>query len=257
MTAGLQVGVYADIATFSTNFTADPGAEGDDECALQMQQSYEFGLGAAAGASVGIGKFTWGPSPETQTPIFYTTIVDVCATQGTSTTTTTPTVTASLTARADEELETTTLTTEVTYTGMVCESPSLTNCPASLQKTTKVVSTKTLVTAVPSGSTAAFPTSTHSVVASPVPFGTNVKSVVATTGSPASYVPPKETDDSDGSGKPSESGEAEPLGKTGGVDNRVIIGVSVGVGVPVIAAIVAALMYVHTPILSLPMNDIS
>ncbi|KAK7740638.1 hypothetical protein SLS62_011050 [Diatrype stigma] len=251
VSAGLQAGVYADIASFSTNFTAEPDAKGDDECVVQMQQSYEFGLGAAAGASVGIGALTWGPSPETQTPIFYTTIADACATQGTTTTTTvvTPSIGLSsiaaspLTARASdgEELETTTLSEKVTYTGVVCQSPGLINCPASLQRTTKVVSTKTLITAVPSGSTAAFPVSTGSVVTSPVPFGTNTKSVLATTGSPASYIPPKETetDGSEGPGEPGESG-TYPLGTVGGVDNRIIIGVSVGVGVPVIAAVIAA-----------------
>ncbi|RYP45817.1 hypothetical protein DL768_007870 [Monosporascus sp. mg162] len=248
--AGLEVGVYADIAEFATEFTGGTDIEGEDECAMQIQQSYQFGLGAAAGASVAVADLTWGPTPETQTPIFFTTVTD-CAMQGT------PTVviesTASLAARADEELETTTLTDEVTYTGMICQSPGLVYCPASLQETTKVVSTKTLVTAIPSGSSAAFPASTDSVVANVVPFGTNIKSVLATTGTPTSYVP-QETNQPEG---PEDSEQEGPLplgGSLGGsldgvrgIDTRIIIGASVGGGVLLIAAIVAGWMYVKFP----------
>ncbi|RYP31087.1 hypothetical protein DL767_005931 [Monosporascus sp. MG133] len=242
VSAGLEVGVYADIAEFATEFTGGTNIEGDDECAVQMQQSYQFGLGVAAGASVAVGDFTWGPTPETQTPIFFTTVTD-CAMQGTPTMVIESTV--SLAARADEELETTTLTEEVTYTGMICQSPGLAYCPASLQETTKVVSTKTLVTAIPSGSSAAFPASTDSVVANVVPFGTNIKSVLATTGIPTSYVP-QETNQPE---EPGDSGEEGPL-SLGGVreiDTRIIIGASVGGGVLLIAAIVAGWMYVKFP----------
>ncbi|RYP77639.1 hypothetical protein DL771_001007 [Monosporascus sp. 5C6A] len=248
VSAGLEVGVYADIAEFATEFTGETDTAGDDECAVQMQQSYKFGLGAAAGASVAIGDLTWGPTPETQTPIFFTTVTN-CAMQGT------PTMviesTASLTARADEELKTTTLTEEATYTGMICQSSGLAYCPASLQETTKIVSTKTLATAVPSGSSAEFPASTDSVVANVVPFGTNIKSVLATTGIPTSYVPqetnqPEEPGDSEESGDSGEEGPL-PLGEVRGTDTRIVIGASVGGGVLLIAAIVAGWMYVKFP----------
>ncbi|RYP81006.1 hypothetical protein DL769_002186 [Monosporascus sp. CRB-8-3] len=240
--AGLEVGVYADIAEFATEFTGGTNLEDDDECAMQVQQSYQFGLGAAAGASVAVGDFTWGPAPETQTPIFFTTVPN-CAMQGTPTTAIEST--ASLAGRADEELETTTLTEEVTYTGMICQSPGLVYCPASLQETTKVISTKTLVTAIPSGSSAAFPASTDSVVANVVPFGTSIKSVLATTGIPTSYVPQATNEPEE----PGDSGEAGslPLGEGRRVDTSIIIGVSVGGGVLLIAAIVVGWMYVKFP----------
>ncbi|RYP89694.1 hypothetical protein DL770_004182 [Monosporascus sp. CRB-9-2] len=232
VSAGLEVGVYADIAEFATEFTGGTNIEGDGECAVQMQQSYQLGLGAAAGASVAVGDLTWGPTPETQTPIYFTTVTD-CAMQGT------PTIviesTASLGGRADEELETTTLTEEVTYTGMICQSPGLVYCPASLQETTKVVSTKTLVTAIPPGSSAAFPASTDSVVANVVPFGTNIKSVLATTGIPTSYVP-QETNQPEEPGD-SEEEEPLPLGEVREIDTRIIIGASVGGGVLIAATI--------------------
>ncbi|RYO75536.1 hypothetical protein DL766_010286 [Monosporascus sp. MC13-8B] len=242
VSAGLEVGVYADIVEFATEFTSGTNLEGGDECALQMQQSYQFGLGAAAGASVAIADLTWGPTPETQTPIFFTTVTN-CATQGTPTTVIE--ATASLMARADEELETTTLTEEVTYTGMICQSPGRVYCPVSLQETTKVVSTKTLVTAMPSGSSAAFPTLTDSVVANVVPFGTNIKSVLATTGIPTSYVPQETNEPSE----PEDSGEAgqSRQGEVRGIDTRIIIGASVGGGVLLIAAIVAGWMYAKFP----------
>ncbi|KAI1385464.1 uncharacterized protein F4822DRAFT_413106 [Hypoxylon trugodes] len=231
--AGVGVSVWADIAEFATNVTAAP--EGDDQdCSLKVEQSYQFGLGAAAGATLAIGVETWGPAPNTNIPIFYTTIADVCAKSRPQTTTAS---TPAVTARADEELSTTTLTTKVTFTGTGCLTTGLVNCPVSSQSTTKVTSTMTLVTAVPSGADVSFPESIGTS-ASLVPFGTNMKSVDATTGSPVSYTPPPPTASNE-AGVSSE----HPLGEVNGVDKRIIIGVSVGVGVPVIAAIIVGIFF--------------
>ncbi|KAH9993274.1 hypothetical protein F4779DRAFT_232923 [Xylariaceae sp. FL0662B] len=234
--AGVEVGVYADIAEFATNMTAAPAGD-DDDCAVRVQQSYQLGLGAAAGATLAIGIETWGPAPSTQIPIFYTTFLDVCAKSVARTATTTAS-TASITARADGDLETTTLTKDVVYTGTACLSTGLVDCPVSLQTTTKATSTLTHITAIPAGSDATFPETTGTGVASPVPFGTNAVALAATTGSPVSYVPPPPT----ASGAAGVSAE-HPLGTVGGVDKRVIIGVSVGIGVPVIAGIIAAFYF--------------
>ncbi|OTB17830.1 hypothetical protein K445DRAFT_310021 [Daldinia sp. EC12] len=234
--AGVGVSVWANVAEFATNITA--ATEDDDEdCALKVEQSYQFGLGAAAGATLAIGVETWGPAPNTNIPIYTTTIADICAIQRTKTTTSSiPTISP----RADEELETTTLSKKVTYTGVGCLTTGLVNCPPALQTTTKVTSTLTHVTAVPSDSEATFPETTGASVDTPVPFGTNAKSVEATTGSPVSYVAPPPPTSS--SGDPTVS-EEHPLGEVNGVDKRIIIGVCVGVGVPLIAAIIAGIFF--------------
>ncbi|OTB02076.1 hypothetical protein M426DRAFT_62913 [Hypoxylon sp. CI-4A] len=236
--AGVGVSVWADLAEFATNITVAP--EGDeDDCALKVEQTYQFGLGAAAGATLALAGETWGPAPATNIPIFYTTLVDICAIQGRTQTTTA--ATAAITARDDEDLTTTTLTKEVTFTGTGCLTTGLVNCPESSQTTTKVTSTLTHITAVSSDEEATFPETTGTTVAAPVSFGSNVKSIEATTGSPVSYTPPPPpTASSTSSGDASVSSD-HPLGEVGGVDKRIIIGVSVGVGVPVIAALIAGI----------------
>ncbi|OTA92445.1 hypothetical protein M434DRAFT_12375 [Hypoxylon sp. CO27-5] len=234
---GVGVSIWANVAEFTTNITAAP--QGDDEdCSLRVEQLYQFGLGAAAGATLAIGAETWGPHPNTNIPIFYTTIADICAIQGRTQTTTAST--AAVTARADEDLTTTTLTKKVIFTGTACLTTGLVNCPVSSQTTTKVTSTLTHITTVPSGSDATFPESTGTGVATPVPFGTNMRSIAATTGSPVSYTPPPPTSTSSGDGGVSSE---HPLGEVGGVDKRVIIGVSVGLGVPVVAGILIGIYF--------------
>ncbi|KAI1088314.1 hypothetical protein F5B19DRAFT_486056 [Rostrohypoxylon terebratum] len=214
--AGVGVSVWADIAEFATNVTAAPAGD-EDGCALKMEQTYQFALGAAAGATLAIGAETWGPSPNTNIPIFYTTIANVCAIGKTTTTTTTVSTPAA------------------TFTGIACLTTGLVNCPASLQTTTKVTSTLTYITSVASGVEVTFPASTGTGVATPVAFGTNRKSVDATSGSPVSYTPPPPTA-SPSSGDSTVSAE-HPLGEVGGVDKRIIIGVCVGLGVPVLIGI--------------------
>ncbi|KAI3325340.1 hypothetical protein HD806DRAFT_490082 [Xylariaceae sp. AK1471] len=247
---GAEVLVYADLAEFTTNITAVPDGD-DSDCQLRVQQVYQFALGAAAGATLAIGPETWGPDPSTKIPIFYTTLADECAKSVTKTasaaiiTTPTPTVAA----RQDEDMTTTTISTEVIFTGIVCISTGLAECPATLQSTSKVTSTKTLVATVASGSEATFPATTQDAVSETIPFAKNVKSIAATTGSPVSYVPPppppppSPTAMTTGSESPGDGSDDKPLGKVAGVDTRLIIGVTVGVGVPFLAALVAAVYF--------------
>ncbi|KAI1489946.1 hypothetical protein F5X96DRAFT_670208 [Biscogniauxia mediterranea] len=245
--AGIEVGVFADLAEFGTNITVSPeGGDDDADCALRLQQTYRLGLAAAAGASLAIGQQTWGPAPSTQIPIFYTTLADICAANATRTsistiTTATATANATITARADDDstaaaLSTTTLTQKTTFTGVACASPGLVNCPASLQSTTKITRTSTVVTAVPSGAVA-FPAAVQSTVASVVPFGTAARSIAATSGSPVSYVPPPPSSATTTTATTATTDA--PLGTVGGVDARLVIGLSVGLGVPVLAGVVA------------------
>ncbi|KAI1469314.1 uncharacterized protein F4812DRAFT_325224 [Daldinia caldariorum] len=239
--AGVGVSVWADVAEFATNITAVTDDDGD--CLLKVEQTYQFGLGAAAGATLAIGQETWGPAPSTSIPIFTTTIADICAIQRRTQITTAST--PAISARAGDELETTTLTKKVTYSGVGCLTTGLVNCPPALQTTTKVTSTLTHVTAVPANSKATFPETTGTTVANPVPFGTNRKNVEATTGSPVSYTePPKPTSSSSStSGGKTAVANDLPLGESHGVDNRIIIGVCVGVGVPLIAGIIAGIYF--------------
>ncbi|KAI1151899.1 hypothetical protein F4825DRAFT_421180 [Nemania diffusa] len=246
---GTEVLVYADLAEFTTNITAMP--EGDDnDCQLRVQQVYQLALGAAAGATLVVGPETWGPAPSTKIPIFYTTLADECAKSVTKTASATiiSTPLPSISARADNSLTTTTITEEVTFTGLVCLTSGLTECPASSQSTSKVTSTRTLVLTVSDDSEATFPATTQDTIPTTISFANNVKVVNATGGSPVSYVPPPPPPTSSaatttGSGGEGQGGGSDdkPLGETAGVNKGLIIGLSVGLGVPFLAAVAAGI----------------
>ncbi|TEA11907.1 hypothetical protein C8034_v007125 [Colletotrichum sidae] len=237
--AGVEVAVFANIAELSTNVTAR--AEADETgCALRAVNAYQFALGAAAGASVAIGHRVWGPTPGTQVPIFYTTLADGCA-SGRAPTATLAAVSAAPTEgkRRDEELTTTTLRTRATYTGVECLTTGLVNCPPALQTLRKFVATETFVTAVASGVTAVFPAATEGVVRDVASFGSGVKSIVSTSGVPRAYTPAISAAATGSAGGPGEIFTAE----VGGVDKKVVVGVSVGAGVLVMVVLVGACVY--------------
>jgi hypothetical protein len=223
---GAEVGIWLNLAEFITNVTIAP--EGDaNGCELLVEEVYSMAIGAQAGATLAILDHTWGPTPNTSTAFFYTTLASVCAISATPTT--------AVTARAAEAsgLTTTTLSTEITYTGTACGSIGLLNCPLSLQITSKNTVTSTLVTSVPSGLTATFPATTQSSVTGTIAFGANAKALASTSGAPTSYIP----------GPTSTSGIVRVIDrKIGGVSNKLIIGVSVGIGGPVLLAIIAGCM---------------
>ncbi|KAK8117333.1 uncharacterized protein PG998_005614 [Apiospora kogelbergensis] len=241
--AGIEVGVLAHVAEFVTNVTAPSTPKRGDGhhggCAMRVMESYQLAIGAAAGATVAIAGEKWGPVPQTVVPIFYTTLADACATSPAAQQPTTTAVGASATSKMTAavpaiaprqqtgDLKTTTLTTKAVLTGVACRSSGLVNCPASLQKTIKATSTRTLVTAVPSGVKATFPPTTHSSVATTVDFGSRAKRLYETTGSPSSFVP-----------QPTSPVD-KVVDAVHGVDRRVIVGVSVGVGSLVIIAVAA------------------
>ncbi|KAI1258668.1 hypothetical protein F5Y18DRAFT_338253 [Xylariaceae sp. FL1019] len=233
---GAQVKVYADLAEFTTNVTASIDADDNDGCNLHVEEYYTFALGAAAGATLAIGNETWGPDYETKTPIFYTTLADKCITAASSSSI--PISTVSVEARAD--LTTTTLVHEVIMTGMSCASTGLIACPASLRSTSKVTKTETLITSVESGSKATWPATTATTV-SAIDFSDNKKEIESSSGDPKSYVPPPKTtstasgQDHSGTASPSDT----PMSQ-GVFNERLIIGLSVGLGVPVLAGFLAA-----------------
>ncbi|KAL1838411.1 hypothetical protein VTJ49DRAFT_2695 [Mycothermus thermophilus] len=271
---GIEVGIWTHLAELVTNITYGALAAADDapsldspssftgpECLLRIVEAYTLAIGAAAGATVEFRNHTWGPQPDTSIPIFYTTLANVCAmTSKTASATPTPTSSSTNKRRSpaeptppatlaqrqaddDDLLKTTTLTTTTTMTGISCQDPALVgNCPVSLQTTSVRTEVKTLVTSwregvdpVPS----TIPEATATTKPATSEFGPDVKSIVATSGKPVSYVPPPPGVTGESEEDRDENGDGAFLeGETGGVSNRVWLGVGLGVGVPLLLGVV-------------------
>lgn len=224
LSAGIEATAFANLAEFTTNITAlnVSRAIGDRQCDLLLQQGYRLAIGAAAGASVAFLGNTYGPVPRTEIPIFSTGLSEGCAAKATPTSTSTP---SSLIKR-DAGMVTTSTVIQTTYTATACAA-NLVNCPASLQTQASTSEKTTLTTTIPSGQTPIWQTA-PATTAKPIPFGKHAHTLSGSSGKPVSFVP-RETH------KPSV---AEVLDrKTGGVSNKVIVGVSVGAGVPVLSGI--------------------
>jgi hypothetical protein len=233
VTAGVEIAVFANVAEFVTNVTYAPD---DKDCRLKVVQEYNLALGAIAGASVLVDvpilpNMTWGPVASATIAIFTTTLSEVCGTEATA-----KSIEAATTAAAEkrDDLTTTTINDTTVTTGVSCKVTGIANCPNSEQVSTRVTITRYLTTAVESGVEPTFPNTTFTSVQKTVAFGSQVKSIKSMSGSPTPYVaPPDEEDD----------GSAHTLGgKTGGVSNKVIVGVCVGVVLPVLAAIIGAFL---------------
>ena len=249
--AGVEVGVFATVAEFLTNITGGALLAAEDGCALKIVEEYTLALGAVAGATLAIMDHTWGPQPNTTIPVFYTTLADVCAATAKATPTATSSQAISARQAADPKLVTTTLSTKLFLTNVACADPTVISCPAAQQTTTIQTTTKTLITAVPSGVTPTFPEFTALTVASTIPFGKQVNKLSATSGVPVSFVPPPPPPSTTtSSASPSKTGDGNILtdignvvnGETGGVSNKLIIGLSVGLGVPILAAVIGGLV---------------
>lgn len=239
---GVEVGVFANIAELITNITLSTDEE--DDCNLRVEEVYQIAVGAAAGASVAIDDMTWGPVPETEIPVFYTTLGHACASQRSSdaslSITTSPTLEVREKNDDEDEMETTTLSTKVTFVVVACQSEGLVNCPMSLQTTSKYTTTRTHVTVIPTDSEADFPESVSHTITNLIPFGSGAKKLVAMSGAPSSYVPPTTTTSAKGNGKDDDSNGTSNE-TPGGVSKSVIIGVSVGLGVPFLLGVSAVI----------------
>jgi hypothetical protein len=131
--SGIELGFYVDIAEFTTHIDTSNTGDGSG-CEVRIIEEYTLALGAAAGATVALNSHTWGPNIDKTTPIYYTTMADICAASKTNSVTARTTSTStdnsdgfSLKAR-DSTMSVT------TYTGVSCMVSSL-NCPASQQTT--------------------------------------------------------------------------------------------------------------------------
>ncbi|KAL6908840.1 hypothetical protein GGI43DRAFT_157346 [Trichoderma evansii] len=248
--AGVEARIYANVAEFVTNITLGEvdslkKRDDDDNCQLSIAQAYTFGIGAGAGASLVILGNSWGPTPETEIPIFYTTMAQACIVTSKSgastisTTTAAPSSTNGLAKRSATSTVTSTVTVE-TQLATVCASSGLINCPASLQSLTKNIITKTLTSTIASGSSAVWSDGTASAFKM-VEFPTDAVIMTSSSGKPKSYTPPPPPPTTTASSSSSGS-SGENSGKHH-VSNAVIIGVSVGLGVPVLLAAIAAIIY--------------
>lgn len=248
--AGIETDVFAYVADFLIQVNGSTAATDNGDCELAAVAEYTVAVGAAAGATLAIHSYSWGPSPNTTIPVWYTTLASLCATTKTVTSTAASVITAraELGQRDDSSLTTTTLTT--TYQIVNCVSPGLINCPINLQNTTLYSAVVTSVLAVESGSTVTLPTNGVSALVTGIPFGSKSQRLDAISGTPTSYVPPPpppppptstaamasatSTGNTAGNGSGSN-------GKTSGSNDKLIIGLSVGLGVPFLAAILAGL----------------
>lgn len=252
VSAGMEMGVFAHIAEFVTNITAGTALEEEEGCKFKLVEEYTLGIGAHAGATVQLLGETWGPQPSFTLPIFYTTLLDACATAAE----TTPTPTAQIEARQDPNVETRTLTSTERLSAVGCPPSAGPLCPVHLQTTRVQTTTLTHVTTVPPGAPdPTFPARVSTGPVSRIPFGNNVKAVSATEGEPVSFVPPPPPpppptttaapgggggDDGDVNAN-SNSVDEVLSGQTNGVDNKLIIGLSVGLGVPFLIAVAVAI----------------
>jgi hypothetical protein len=237
--AGIGAEAFAYVADLLVQ--ADASTSDDADCAVEVVAEYTLAVGAAAGATVAVAEYEWGPAPSTTVPIFYTTLASTCAGSKTSSPTTTPVPTPEKRAN-DLEKTTTTVSTTSTYTMVSCSSKGLVNCPARLQSTTSVERALTTVLTVGPNVEATFPVDTFTTLDGAISFGNNVRSFGALSGTPVSYIPPQATS--------SETGGAENVGSVEDRDNSnktpLIIGLSVGLGAPAVIALAFGLWYVCT-----------
>lgn len=227
LSAGIETDIFAYVADFALRVNGTAAAE-ESGCKLAAAAEYTMALGAAAGATAAVDNYTWGPAATTTVPVWYTTLASMCATRKTSSASP-----AGITARAEldsrDDVSTTVVSTVEAFTMVACSSSGLVNCPPSLQYTTSYKRTLTTDVTVQSGSSPTFPAGTYASVTSAIPFGTNVRRLAATSGSPTSYVPKSSS---------TSTGKVSVLdNSTDGVSNKLIIGLCVGLGVPFLIAL--------------------
>lgn len=239
--AGIEVAVYATLFESETRLTADSGNE---TCQLSIDQTFQFAVGAIAGATVALGDLTLGPALETSTAI-WTATFGTCALQPTATSTTA--LSPTITARGEvAKRDTTVLSTEVAITAVGCESAGMINCPVSLQTMTVYTTTLSLTTDVDSDDAEpTFPATTQNTLVTTIPFGTQAKRLPSTTGLPKAFTAQPSSDPNNPFGDGADSSTGSSNGdndKNTSNKKPLIIGLSVGLGVPVLAGLIGIIM---------------
>lgn len=204
--AGALAQVFADLARFQTNVTMSDtpteikkrdGTSYSDDCNLPIIETYELGLGAEAGVFVEFGHDTWGPTPETSIQIFYTTLYSACATSASTTQRTNSAGVTSLAEVKRKDPSPSTLKSAISVyavTNVLCQNPSLRDCPASLQSTNQTFRTSTVYSYVSKGSDMTLPaTATTGSPATVQTFGSDKNQIKASSGGPVSHIPPTST----------------------------------------------------------------
>ena len=243
--AGIVADIFAYIADFVTTVRQIEDAKSGD-CELEAAVEYTLAVGAAAGATVAVGTYAWGPAPSTTVPVWHTTLASTCAKTKSASTissaSTGSTASSAISARADfierenseKSVTTTTVTSAESYTIVNCITSGVVYCTVRYQNTSSYETTVTSTVTVTSGSSATMPASTFASVTSAIPFGEDVKRMFSTSGTPKSYDPSSAT------------GRSGILNShANGTSNRVIIGLCVGLGVPFIAAVIFTFMSEH------------
>ncbi|KKK13637.1 hypothetical protein ARAM_000775 [Aspergillus rambellii] len=235
--AGIAGEAFAYVADFLVQVNSSTSDDAD--CKLAAAAEYTLAVGAAAGATVAVNTYQWGPAPSTTIPIWYTTVASLCA--GSKTASSAVTSQATLDRR---DWSTTAVSTSSTYTIVGCISAGLVHCPASLQTTTSIEKTMTTILSVPSGAEdVTYPASTFASVTSAIPFGEHAHTLSATSGTPTSYVPPpvatQTSTNTTDSGGLDDDGDDDDDNHSN--DNKLIIGLSVGLGVPILIVLAAGL----------------
>lgn len=254
----VSAGIQSSISAYLVDLMISGNAsyKEDSDCHLQGVAAYTFGVGAAAGASVGVGDVVWGPTPATTVPIFYageTTCFDrMTETLNVQTSTATASLgTTTQPARRDvnddsgsqPQDDTTTTTTSPSQTTLyptsskssrtaqtvvVCKSKGLIDCPYQLQSTITGAAIPAKTTSSGYSVADSRPTTSRRL-----PFGRDVKSITASAGAPVSYVPPPP--------QATSTSKSEDNGKGGSNHIPVIVGCTVGIGGAAILAGAAAL----------------
>ncbi|VUC23433.1 unnamed protein product [Clonostachys rosea] len=223
--AGLETTLYVNVADLKSNITAF----GEEDCPLQIEESFQFAIGAGAGAYVGIGEQTWGPRPQTEIPILPTTFAKTCLSQEAQETG----KPRAQKAEAESGVETVTLSRDITYTAKGCIEPGVIDCPGSAQVLKEYKSKETLITTAPAGASVTWPETIVARVTSTRDFGENAVGINTSTSSSPT---PSAT------GGEQQNDEGFFNQSSGGVSNKLIIGLSVGLGVPILLAIIAGII---------------